>query len=183
MKIQDYVNLSDAVRSGNATWTTKALSIPGLDLTYNNNGLFNSAIDEGNVEIVKMLIDYFLANHPNNYQDHNIPTELVLKKQLHDILEVAAEDIDLSDEMKKLIAPYTTNPEDSSSDSHQEITDYPDIEEIDYHSSKTSSSLNESAIELYNKDLGAIEFETVLRAWINQTEIQETSLLGNDDNF
>jgi hypothetical protein len=98
------------------------------DILYYNDRLdvvsekkyFNMAISNQNVQIVEVLINYF-----NNVQlvkhKHNQIECLLLKKQLHDVLEYAVEDVEISEEMKKLLSPYLEFGDDNDCEYEKDV--------------------------------------------------------------
>ena len=89
-----------------------------LDALYSHGWLFNIAISKNNVEICKMLLDFFENKQfpikNNEYAE--------AKEKLKEILENATDSIELSPEMKQVLSPYL-NFEDSDSD----IADLSDV--------------------------------------------------------
>ena len=73
-----------------------------IDILYENGIFFDFAISKGNVEICKALITYF--------EDKQFPIKSTeyqeAKDKLIEILENATDSVDLSLEMKQILAPY-----------------------------------------------------------------------------
>jgi len=196
-----YVDLSNAIRWDNEDLLAKALSNTPLDLTYDNGTFFNLAVDVGDVKIVKMLIGYFFAHPADHYKQNNtVPIELILKKKLHDIIEVAVEDVILSDEMKELLSEYTSSYEDTSSDLDEETKGYEDTDKTCYDSSEkhvsrdlSFYSLTEANIETSNEQKDSHSGHDAVEFWFNQIpridpisynnhQSCEASLSGNNDD-
>jgi len=107
MKYQeDYIQLSDRISWKNRELVSNILNKNiDLDLTYNEGEFFTLAIESNSVEIIKTLLDYFNNNQLAKYTS-GATEYLLLKNKIRDILEVAIEDITLSDKMKELLSPY-----------------------------------------------------------------------------
>lgn len=76
-----------------------------LDVTYDEGKFFIAAIDEKNVQMVQILIDYFENNQLARCQDQSAEY-FILKNKLRGTLETAIEDVEFSQEMKKILSPY-----------------------------------------------------------------------------
>lgn len=107
MKYQEkYIKLSDRI-----SWNDKSLVCDllernkDLDITYKDGKFFIMAVEDNNIEIVKILLDYFNDNQLVKYTTGSAEY-LLLKNKLRDILEIAIEDVDLSREMKEALSPY-----------------------------------------------------------------------------
>jgi hypothetical protein len=123
MKYQeDYIQLSDRISWKNVSLVSNILNKNiDLDLTYNEGEFFTLAIENNSVEIIKTLLDYFNENHLSKYTSGS--TEyLLLKNKMRDILEVAIEDVSLSEEMKEMLSPYI----DFEGSEHGTINDFLD---------------------------------------------------------
>jgi len=76
-----------------------------LDMGHDEGTFFNMSIESGNTKIVQTLLDYFNKNQLAKYTSSS--TEyLLLKTKMRDMLEVAIEDVSLSEEMKQVLSPY-----------------------------------------------------------------------------
>ena len=73
-----------------------------VDILYKNGVFFDFAISKGNVEICKALITYF---EDKQFSIKNIQYQEA-KNKLQEILENITDNIDLSLEMKQILAPY-----------------------------------------------------------------------------
>jgi hypothetical protein len=107
MKYQEeYIKLSDRI-----SWNDKSLVSDllernkDLDITYKDGKFFIMAVEDNNIEIVKILLDYFNYNQLVKYTTGSVEY-LLSKNKLKDILEIAIEDVNLSQEMKEVLSPY-----------------------------------------------------------------------------
>lgn len=92
-----------------------------LDVMHDEGTFFNMSIESGYTEIVQTLLDYFNKSQLAKYQ--NGSTEyLLLKTKIRDILEIAIEDVNLSEEMKKVLSSYI----DFEGSEHGTIDDFLD---------------------------------------------------------
>lgn len=107
MKYQeDYIQLSDRISWKNGSLVSSILNKNiDLDLTYNEGEFFTLAIENNSVEIIKTLLDYFNEHHLSKYTSGS-KEYLLLKNKMRDILEVAIEDVNLSEEMKEILSPH-----------------------------------------------------------------------------
>jgi hypothetical protein len=121
MKYQeDYIQLSDRISWKNGPLVSNILNKNiDLDLTYNEGEFFTLAIESNSVEIIKTLLDYFnnnqLAKHTSGTTEY-----LLLKNKLRSALETAIEDVELSQEMKKVLSPYIDFESSENNDSFLE---------------------------------------------------------------
>ena len=113
MKYQeDYIQLSDRISWKNKLLVSNILNKnTDLDLTYNEGEFFTLAIEGNSVEIVKTLLDYFNNNQLAKYKSGSIEY-LLLKNKMRDILEIAIEDVSLSEEMDEVLNPYLPKEDD-----------------------------------------------------------------------
>jgi len=107
MKYQeDYIQLSDRISWKNVSLVSNILNKnTDLDLTYNEGEFFTLAIESNSVEIAQTLLDYFNKNQLAKYTS-NSTEYLLLKTKMRGMLEVAIEDVSLSEEMKQVLSPY-----------------------------------------------------------------------------
>ena len=131
MKYQeDYIQLSDRISWKNKLLVSNILNKnTDLDLTYNEGEFFTLAIEDNSVEIVKTLLDYFNNNQLAKYKSGSIEY-LLLKNKMRDILEIAIEDVSLSEEMEEVLNPYI--PKEENSDSEQELGGIEDLIGFDF---------------------------------------------------
>ncbi len=122
MKYQEeYIKLSDRI-----SWNDKSLVCDllegnkDLDITYKDGKFFIMVVEDNNIEIVKILLDYFNDNQLVKYTTDSAEY-LLLKNKLRDILEIAIEDVDLSQEMKEVLSPYIDFEGSENNDSFSDI--------------------------------------------------------------
>ena len=116
---EEYTNLSNAIRWGNQSMLLDTLDKNSdLDLTYKEGKFFILAVEDNNIKIVEPLLGYFNNNQLAKYTMGSIEY-LLLKNKMRDILEIAIEDVSLSEEMKEILSPYI-----NSEGSHYDIDDY-----------------------------------------------------------
>ena len=117
---EEYTNLSNGIRWGNQAMLLNTLNKNSdLDLTYKEGKLFILAVEDNNVKLVEPLLDYFNTNQLAKYTSGS--TEyLLLKNKMRDILELAIEDVSLSEEMKEILSPYI----DFEGSEHGTINDF-----------------------------------------------------------
>jgi hypothetical protein len=132
-----------------------------------------------------MLIEYFFENPPEIIDlNETVPVEAVLKKKLHDILEVAIEGEVLSEEMKELLAEYididetgsTRESEEEQQDSH-DGNDEPELK-------PDFSSLTLDDIEMHNKTwLGKERAEShdTVESWLGEVTADHAQCIGGVD--
>jgi hypothetical protein len=78
------------------------------------------AVEDNNIEIVNILLDYFNDNQLVKYTTGSAEY-LLLKNKLRDILEIAIEDVDLSQEMKEVLSSYIDFEGSKNNDSFSDI--------------------------------------------------------------
>jgi hypothetical protein len=125
---EEYTNLSNGIRWGNQAMLLNTLNKNSdLDLTYKEGKLFIMAVEDNNVKLVKPLLDYFKDNQLANYKDDSVDY-LLLKSKMRGILEIAIEDVSLSEDMKAIISPYI-----DLEGSERSSVNNDDIQEFDNH--------------------------------------------------
>lgn len=81
-----------------------------IDVTYNEGEFFIIGIKQNSTDIVKALLDYFkqnqLSSHGINKVEDMPKEDQLLMVKIRNILDVATQDVDLSQEMKEVLSPY-----------------------------------------------------------------------------
>jgi len=81
-----------------------------IDVTYNEGEFFIISIKQNSTGIVKALLDYFkqnqLSSHSINKVEDMPKEDQLLMLKIRNILDVATQDVDLSQEMKEVLSPY-----------------------------------------------------------------------------
>jgi hypothetical protein len=125
-------------------WVSDVLkSNKNFDVMHNEGRLFWMSIELGNVKITKALLKYFEENQLGKYEEGSHEYHK-LKCQMRDILEIAIEDVDLTEEMEELLSKYIdfTDEEAERENAIKEIDDliscyeketFHSIEDIDDH--------------------------------------------------
>jgi len=168
---------------------------PGLDITSNEGELLILAIGGGNTAMLKLLLGYFHDNQLRQYKADSLEY-LTLKKKMHEILEIAIEDVKLSDSMKEILADYINFDDNSSDVAMEEILKKSSIDALEesYGSegkgTSDASSWLESHLVSHNKNLGEdneSHGHRSITSWINQITLasdvnlsqHESSLAGD----
>jgi len=159
---EEYTNLSNAIRWGNQSMLLNTLNKNSdLDLTYKEGKFFILAVEDNNIKIVEPLLDYFNNNQLVRYENRSLEY-ILLKNKMRDVLEIAIEDVSLSEEMKKQLSLYI-----NFEDEEQDISDYQEedfdliytppmkklqsADDIESHSKKTSSTHDNSNEKVLTK--------------------------------
>jgi hypothetical protein len=131
-----YYLLKTSIRHSNVNEVSEILNQnKSLDVT-SDNSFFYMSVEEDDCTIVERLLEYFEENQLSKHDSQSYGYK-VLKKKMRDILEVAIEDVKISDEMKKVLGSYITWEEDKLSDDDSQ--DLGSDEEIDVYNSDSSS--------------------------------------------
>lgn len=155
MKYQEeYIKLSDRI-----SWNDKSLVSDllernkDLDITYKDGKFFIMSVEDNNIEIVKILLDYFSYNQLVKYTTGS--TEyLLLKNKLKDILEIAIEDVNLSQEMKEVLSPYIDfegSEHNTLNDSFLDIDQTTFIQNVDKDAA-SNNFLNEEVLKKFEAE-------------------------------
>lgn len=158
MKYQeDYIQLSDRISWKNGALVSNILNKNlDLDLTYNEGEFFTLAIESNSVEIIKTLLDYFNNNQLEKYPSGS--TEyLLLKNKIIDILDIAIEDVDLSEEMKQVLSPYMRIEDNENEGSSKSVCQEEDVQNHSGESTQVTledehSLLSESGLAQYTTE-------------------------------
>lgn len=102
----NYIKLSNYVSYGNVALVENCLKENvDIDLTCDQGKIFISPVENDRVDILNLLLNYF-----NNYQlskyEYSSQEYSYLKNKLKTILEIASEDVELSDKMKDTLSSY-----------------------------------------------------------------------------
>lgn len=106
VELKDYLNLTDYINWEDCTLINKQLQVvSNFNVLYDQGRFFNLAIASNNVKIFQLLLTYFKENQLSKYEvgsgEYND-----LYSEFTEILENAADGIELSKEMKEVLAPY-----------------------------------------------------------------------------
>ena len=114
MKYTKYVELSDGLRTESNLIVSHVLENDlTLDLTYNDGEFFILAVDNGNgnVDVLKILVDYFEKNQLSKYQEGSYAC-LSLRKNMLDIVAKIVDDVKISEDMQAVLGKYLPKEED-----------------------------------------------------------------------
>ena len=104
--MSDYEDLADRIGAKRYSMVVSLLNrVSGLDLTYDSGTFFKMAIENGNSDIVQVLLEYFEQNQLSSYKKDSYEYA-ILKGKLRDILEEATEYNELSSKMQDILSPY-----------------------------------------------------------------------------
>jgi len=117
-----------------------------LDLTYKKGIYFRFAIKHNNVEMLKMLLEYYEKTQLQGDFGNQYAIPLA-KQKLQTILQDAIKSFDISEEVQKVLNQYLSKEEDS--DLEQELGDFGDI--IGFNFSKIDG--NDPTNEHHDKPL------------------------------
>ena len=125
--MKNYIDLANGISWKNKSLVNDVLSKNvDLDLLFDKGTFFNMSIENNSCDIVNSLLNYFNSNQLAKYTTGS--TEyLLLKNKLRDILEVAIEDVELSQGMKEMLSSYLdfegSEHDDSFSDNNEQTHD------------------------------------------------------------
>jgi len=145
--MKDYIELSNSISWKNKDFVQDILSKnKSLDLLYRDGKFFNMAIENDCIDIVVSLVSYFKNYQLAKYTPDS--TEyLLLKNKLRSALETAIEDVELSQEMKKILSLYIdfdgSEHNDSFTDDDQMHGDLVIKDQVKIASIKKSYSAND----------------------------------------
>ena len=110
--MKDYIDLGNRISWGEAQLVSKLLSLnKNLDVLHYEGSFFIRAIESNNYDIVNTLLEYFENNQLNKYEPRSLEFS-ILKRKMYDIIELAIEDVKLTEEMEKVLAPYLPQEEE-----------------------------------------------------------------------
>jgi hypothetical protein len=129
-----------------------------LDVTYNEGEFFIVAIKNNSVDIVKALLDYFkynqLENPDNNRIEDMSKTDQLLITKICNILDVATQDIKLSQKMKEVLSPYIDfegSEHNTLNDSFSDIDQTTFIQNVDKDAT-SNNFLNEEVLKKFEAE-------------------------------
>jgi hypothetical protein len=103
---KEHIRLSDFIASNRGDLVSDILSnTKDLDMTYSDGNFFRLAIDNNNHSVTRDLLSYFESNQLSQCKPSSIKY-ILLKDKIKNILEVAVEDVELSQGMKGILSPY-----------------------------------------------------------------------------
>lgn len=110
--MKDYIDLGNRISWGESKLVSKFLSLnKNLDVLHYDGSFFIRAIEDNNYDIVNTLLEYFRNNQLSKYEPRSLEFSN-LKKKMYDIIELAIEDVKLTEEMEKVLAPYLPQEEE-----------------------------------------------------------------------
>lgn len=110
--MKDYIDLGNRISWGESQLVSKLLSLnKNLDVLHYDGSFFIRAIESNNYDIVNTLLEYFENNQLSKYEPRSLEFS-ILKKKMYDIIELAIEDVKLTEEMEKVLAPYLPQEEE-----------------------------------------------------------------------
>lgn len=141
----NYALLSTYICRNNYNEVLKILKTDSsIDTTYDKGAFFNRAVEDNNYAIVKLLLDHFQANQLEKCKDQ-YHEQMYLKKKMRDILQIAIEEVSISQEMQEVLKPYISFAEDSDHDQ--------DLSGFDQEHLKTSlEDLSKEGVESSQRD-------------------------------
>lgn len=109
--MRNYINLGNNISSGNYTAVKGILDTnPMLNILHRDGTFIIRAIENNQLEIVQLLIQYFEKNQLSS-------NDLKLKYEMQSIIDTVVEDTTLSPELEKILKPYLLN-QGSTTDSN-----------------------------------------------------------------
>ena len=101
-----YSDLANAISRNSKESTCSILQKDQtLDLFYKEGKFFILAVELGNIDITSLLLDYFSKCQLSKYE-YRSQEYTLLKNKMKETLEIASEDVELSDEIKDALSPY-----------------------------------------------------------------------------
>ncbi len=126
--MKDYIELGNRISWQDNKLVTKLLLLnKNLDILHDNGSYFIRAVESNSADIVKSLLDYFEKNQLSAYKE-GCHEYHILKNKMHDILEMAIEDVELSLEMKQVLSSYL----DFEGDLDSRLQEFNEEENSDY---------------------------------------------------
>lgn len=110
--MSDYISLADRIGAKKHSMVLNILNKnKDLDVMYEDGTFFITAIEQNSYDIVNTLLEYFRNNQLSKYEPRSLEFS-ILKKKMYDIIELAIEDVKLTEEMEKVLAPYLPQEEE-----------------------------------------------------------------------
>lgn len=110
--MSDYISLADRIGAKKHLMVLNLLNKnKDLDVMYEDGTFFITAIEQNSYDIVNTLLEYFENNQLSKHEPRSLEFS-ILKKKMYDIIELAIEDVKLTEEMKKVLTPYLPQEEE-----------------------------------------------------------------------
>ena len=148
-----------------------------LDLTYNDGTFFKASVEDGSVDIVSALLKYFADNQLGNYKEGSVEY-LMCKNKLRDILEIAAEDVELSQEMKEILSSYIDFEGSENNDSFLEDEDVDNNFTLKDQTKFSTLKKSHSANDLHNST-----FDNSKGNLLTEDNLKKLSNNSSDEKF
>ena len=154
--MKDYIDLSNSISWEKRKFVQDILSKNrDLDLLYKNGRFFKMAIENNQIDITEMLLEYFkdnqLSRYNNNSEEYNN-----LENQLIEVIEVVIDEVELLHEMKKILSPYIDFEDSIDSKEHDfDEFNFPD-DEFDLENEQDLKITASGQITEYNHYAAAV---------------------------
>ena len=110
--MSDYISLADRIGAKKHSMVLNILNKnKDLDVMYEDGTFFITAIEQNSYDIVNTLLEYFKNNQLSKHKPRSLDFS-ILKKKMYDIIELAIEDVKLTEEMEKVLSPYLPQEEE-----------------------------------------------------------------------
>jgi len=166
-----HTSLSDRIAAKKYDMVMNILNNKGIDVTYNEGEFFILAIKNNSTNIVKSLLDYFKKSQLTSYDTSRVENmsreDQLLTSKVRNVLDIAIQDVDLSQEMKEILSPYIDfegSEHDTLNDSFSDeyITSSPT--NLNKTNSNTSNPniLNEGILRRFNAETDKISQKQII---------------------